>query len=235
MIDWLSSLLTNFGLIGLPYASVALCVSGFIHRYRKDGQSITSLSNQSLEADRHFWASVPFHYGILAVLTIHLLCWLLPTVVIWWTASGIRLVALEFVAVSLGLTALVGLGLSTQRGWRVPSIRRLMTSADWVVYALLGIQIVTGILTAVFHPWGTPWLAAAGAPYLRSILLLNPDSGSIINGPLLVRLHVVNGFILVALLPYTKLSHILVLRLSCLWRAPIAFRRGGKERFGEVP
>ena len=235
MIDWLSSILTNFGLIGLPYASIALCAAGFIHRFRNHGRSISSFSSQFLESDRHFWVSVPFHYGILTVLAIHLGCWLLPTAVFWWTASGLRLVALEFLTVSMGLAALIGLGLGIQRRWKVPSVRRLTTALDWAVYALLGIQVVTGILTAVFHPWGTPWLAAAGAPYLRSIILLNPDPGSIINGPLLVRLHIVNGFILIALLPYTKLSHILVLPLSYLWRAPIAFRWRGKERSGEVP
>jgi nitrate reductase gamma subunit len=236
VIEWMSALLVNFGLMGLPYASLAIAVVGVVHRFRNHGSSLSTSSTQFLENDRHFWSVVPFHYGILVVLAIHLVCWGLPWIVLWWTASGLRLILLEIVAVTAGVTALVGLVVGVHRRWTVSVLGPVTGAVDWLVLAVVGVQVVTGLLIAVAHPWGTPWLAAAGAPYLRSILLLDPDVGSVANAPLLIQLHIVNGFVLVGLIPYTKLSHMLVLPLAYLRRAPLTFRwrERRKERPGGV-
>ena len=55
-----------------------------------------------------------------------------------------------------------------------------MTSwADWVVYVMLLLQVVSGISVAIFYPWGSSWFATSATPYLRSILMMNPEIGYI--------------------------------------------------------
>jgi nitrate reductase gamma subunit len=38
--------------------------------------------------------------------------------------------------------------------------------------------------------------------------------------PLVVKIHAVNAFVLIALLPYTRLVHIVTVPLGYLWRLP---------------
>lgn len=229
MSQWLATL-DNFMLIGLPYAALILLVVGFVHRYRHHNAELGVLSTQFLEDRRHFWGLVPLHYGILAALTVHALCFLLPDLVIWWDANRSRLYFLELLMLTAGLLALLGLSIGIQRRRKSARVRRVTGLLDWIVLADLGFQVGTGILVAILHPWGTGWLAAAGAPYVRSLLLLSPDPSPVIDAPFLIKLHIGNAFVLVALVAYTRLSHVLLVPVSYLWRPLVVFRWAVKER-----
>ena len=54
--------------VALPYAALALFFVGTVVRYRRSPFTYSSLSSQFLENRSHFWAEVPFHYGLLWVL-----------------------------------------------------------------------------------------------------------------------------------------------------------------------
>jgi nitrate reductase gamma subunit len=106
---------------------------------------------------------------------------------------------------------------------------RLGTSRlDWVVYALLFAQIATGVALAVRYPYGSSWFAAAASPYLWSLLLLQPDVTLVAAMPLLVRAHIVGAWLLVALFPFSRLVHVLVVPIPYLWRAPQVVRWHGR-------
>ena len=62
----------------LPYAAFAIFAIGSFERYRRHSMSVTSQSSQFLENRRHFWALMPFHLGLLAVLAAHLAWFALP-------------------------------------------------------------------------------------------------------------------------------------------------------------
>ncbi|HLA40208.1 MAG TPA: respiratory nitrate reductase subunit gamma, partial [Candidatus Glassbacteria bacterium] len=53
---------------------------------------------------------------------------------------------------------------------------------------------------------------------LRSLVLLNPDITQVAVWPLTIKLHVIGAFTLVAIFPFTRLVHLLVLPLHYLWR-----------------
>jgi len=95
---------------------------------------------------------------------------------------------------------------------------------DWLLYALLTVQVASGVGVAVFYPWGTSWYAASAAPYLWSVLLLNPQINYVTGMPFLVQLHVVNAFLVIGLFPFTRLVHILVVPNPYLWRKPQVVR-----------
>jgi len=52
-----------------PYVALALAIVVSFYRYATDRFSYSSLSSQFLENRVLFWGSVPWHYGILFVLT----------------------------------------------------------------------------------------------------------------------------------------------------------------------
>lgn len=202
----------------LPYVALVLFFLVTIQRYRAQKFTYSSLSSQFLENRDHFWGVVPFHYGILAVLAGHVAAWLLPGEVLAFNAKPVRLYILEITGLALGLFALVGLVAAVVRRLRTSKVRVVTTPSDWILYALLTVQVTTGVLVAILHPWGSSWFAGAAAPYLWSIARLQPDIGFVSGLPWLVQLHITNAFVLIGFFPFTRLVHILVVPNPYLWR-----------------
>ena len=101
----------------VPYIALALFFIGSIARYRNRAArfAYSSLSSQFLENRQHFWAMVPFHYGILVVLAGHLAAFAMPGAILGWNASAIRLYALEGTGLAFGFLAALGLAAAILR------------------------------------------------------------------------------------------------------------------------
>jgi nitrate reductase gamma subunit len=70
---------TDLLLFGIfPYIAVALAIVVTCLRYCNDRFSYSSLSSQFLESKQLFWGAVTWHYGIMTILTIHVIGFLLP-------------------------------------------------------------------------------------------------------------------------------------------------------------
>ena len=208
----------------LPYVALTVFLLASIARYRGWRFSYSSLSSQFLENRQHFWGLVPFHYGILIVLTGHLVAFLVPREILAWNSRPVRLYVLEVTSLAFGVLTLVGLVSAVVRRLRVPAVRVVTNTRDWVLFALLGTQIVSGVGTAVLYPWGSSWYAATAAPYLWSLIRFAPDTTAMAAMPWLVRTHVVTAFLLLAYAPFSRLVHVLVAPLPYLWRKPQVVR-----------
>src|SRR3970282_945590 len=101
--------LDQFLFVVLPYMVMFIFFVGTIMRYRKAQYTYSSLSSQFLENQQHFWGLVPFHYGIITVLTGHVVAFLIPRPVLLWNSRPLRLYILEITALIFGLLTLVGL------------------------------------------------------------------------------------------------------------------------------
>ncbi len=220
MIHYLDQLL----FAALPYAVMVVFLLGTIQRYRAQSFSYSSLSSQFLENRQHFWGMVPFHYGILTVLAGHVVAFLIPRQILWWNSKPARLYVLEVTALAFGIITLVSLGAVVLRRLTSTKVKVVTSKADWFLYLLLFIQILTGVYVAVFNPWGSSWFAASATPYLWSLIKLNPQIGYVAAMPLGVKLHIVNAFIVVGFFPFTRLVHILVVPNPYLWRRPQVVR-----------
>jgi nitrate reductase gamma subunit len=202
----------------LPYVAMVLFFVGTIHRYRNEAFTYSSLSSQLLENKQHFWAVVPFHYGIIAVLTGHIVAFLVPRQILLFNSRPLRLYILEISALIFGLTTLVALFALIARRLTDPRVRVVTSKADWVLYAMLVTQVFSGVYVAVFYRWGSAWFAASAAPYLWSLVRLNPNIAVISAMPLAVKLHIINAWLVIAFFPFTRLVHILVVPNQYLFR-----------------
>ena len=202
----------------LPYVALVLFLVGTIYRYRSDAFTYSSLSSQLLENKQHFWALVPFHYGIIAVLTGHFVAFLIPRSILAWNSRPLRLYVLEVSALIFGLTTLVSLFAIIARRATDSRVRVVTSKADWILYAMLVVQVFTGVYVAVFNRWGSSWFAASAAPYFWSLLKLNPDISVIAAMPWMVKIHIVNAFVVIAFFHFTRLVHILVVPNQYLFR-----------------
>ena len=200
-----------------PYLAVAVTVVGALRRFGAMRDTVTTSSSQMLESRLQHWGSVSWHYAILLILLAHLAAVLLPGAVAGALSSPGRLVVIEVTGLALGLTALAGLVLL---GVRRLTLRGETTWLDWTVMLLLLVQVATGVLVAVTARWGLSWFLYTATPWLGSLARFSPrvDLMSVMPWPL--KLHAVNAFVLVALVPFTRLAHALVAPVEYLWRIP---------------
>lgn len=200
-----------------PYLAAALAIGGTIYRYRTSAPGITARSSQLLEGRLLFWGSLPWHHAILLVLLAHILAALFPGA--WGALLGSpgRLVVLEVTGMALGALAVLGIALLL--------LRRLSLSAvtgplDWVVLALLLLQAATGLWVASTLRWGSVWYLHVAVPWLGSLVRLSPQVDAVAALPAVARIHLLDAFALIALLPLTRLVHLTSIPLAYLWRPP---------------
>jgi nitrate reductase gamma subunit len=205
--------------IAIPYLALALAIGGGIWRYRRDRFSYSSLSSQLLEQRKLFWGSVAWHYGILPILLAHLVGGLFPSAWGWVLGGRWRLAVLEWLGLSLALLTVFGIVLLFLRRVGQTSGPRAQTSAmDWVLLVLLALQVVTGDGTALLERWGSLWYLQTAVPWFWSLVGLDPEYATIAALPAVVQFHMVNGFVVIGLFPFTRLVHVVAVPLDYLWR-----------------
>ncbi len=210
--------LYNFLFIALPYVALTVFLIGTIYRYKGTKFKFSSLSSQFLEGRKLFWGSVPFHYGILFLFFGHLIAFLIPGTVIAWNSEPLRLVILEVTGFVFGLSALVGMLNLFFRRNTDERIRIVTSKMDLIIEILIIAQIVLGLWIAYGFRWGSSWFSAVLSPYLWSVFHLNPNIEAVSTMPLIIQLHISLAFVIVLLIPFTRLVHLLVPPLHYLWR-----------------
>lgn len=221
--------LDQFLFITLPYVCLFTFFLMTIYRYRAQSFSYSSLSSQFLENKQHFWAVVPFHYGVLVVTAGHLIAFFIPRSILVWNSQPLRLYILEISALAFGLLTLIGLVAIIIRRGAISRIRQVTSVTDWVLFAMLLIQTASGVAIALFHPWGSSWFATNLSPYLWSIFKLNPDISYVVAMPHLVKMHIVLAFLTIGFFPFTRLVHLLVIPNPYLWRKTQVVRWYGRK------
>jgi nitrate reductase gamma subunit len=176
---------------------------------------------------------VPWHNAIILVLLGHLVAVFLPGSVAALLGSATRLVVVEVTGLALGLLALVGLLVLMVRRLRLGAVT---VPLDWVVMLLLLLQVATGVTVAWSLRWGLAWFPFVATPWLASLARLQPRTDLMASLPMVVKIHAVNAFVLVALLPFTRLVHIVTVPLGYLWRLPqLVIWRRAPTATGEGP
>ncbi|MCK9281768.1 MAG: respiratory nitrate reductase subunit gamma [Melioribacteraceae bacterium] len=212
------ALSNNFFFIGLPYMALIVFLIGSIYRYRSSKFTYSSLSSQFLETRKLYWGSLPFHWGIVFLFFGHLTAFLFPRSVLLWNEVPIRLVILEITAFVFGIMTLVGLANLFYRRLSNPRVRKVSNYMDIILEILLLTQVFLGLWVAYGYRWGSSWFSIVLTPYLNSIFLLNPQADAIFVLPLVIQLHIIFAFLIIMIIPFTRLVHFLVFPLSYLWR-----------------
>ncbi len=202
-----------------PYLAVVLAVLGGVYRYVDERFSFSSQSSQFLENRTLFWGSVCWHYGVLVILLAHLLALLLPAQWATLIAAPARLYALEVTGLALAVLTLVGLALLILRRLASPRVLAVTTAMDWVLLVVLLAQVALGFWVALAYRWGADWYLHTAVPWLVSLLALKPRTQYVAALPWVVKLHMLGGFLLVAVFPFTRLVHVVTFPISYLWRS----------------
>ena len=203
----------------LPYTALVLFIGGSVVRYRNWGYTVSSLSSQFLESNRLYWGSLAFHAGILLLFIGHLLGFLFPSWIGQLTRQPVGRFVIELMGLTMGLLSLVGIAALIVRRLLSERLRVVTTHMDVAVFSLLLLQIILGVLVALQHRWGTAWFTVTLVPYLRSILTFRPDLRLVAPMPFLIKFHIASAYVIFALVPFSRLMHILVAPFPYLWRS----------------
>ena len=204
-----------------PYVALTIFVVGHIYRYNTDQLGWSARSSELLEKKNLQWGSLLFHLGILAVIGGHVSGLMIPKT--WFENVGVTESMYHMAAVygggPAGVMTLAGILILTLRRFGNDRVYAVSSRADLVVVILVLAEVTLGLIST-----GTNVFGASGfdyretiAPWFRGLLLLQPDANFMGNVPLSFKLHVMMGFTIFAIWPFTRLVHV--------WSMPIEYMR----------
>lgn len=207
-----------------PYAAVLLAIAVGTYRYRSDRFSFTSRSSQFLEGRLLFFGSVSWHYAIVVILLAHILAALFPESWAALLGSPSRLFILEGTGLALGVAATAGIAILLLRRLSDARLAATTEPMDWIVLASLLFQAGSGVYVAWAYRFGAAWYLHTAVPWLWSLARLSPEPSYVAVLPLAAKLHLLNAFFLVVLLPFTRLVHLFSIPVSYAWRPNLLYR-----------
>ncbi|WP_424215411.1 respiratory nitrate reductase subunit gamma [Streptomyces sp. BI20] len=214
----------------LPYASVVLLIAGTVWRGRHDKFGLTTHSSQLHESQLLRIGSPLFHFGMLFVVLGHVVGLVIPKS--WTDGMGLSDHAYHLMAVSTGavagVAAAAGIGILVWRRFTVRAVRKATLKSDHLMYTVLLGAMVLGLLATVLNSAGAMGdfnYREGISPWFRSLFTLSPDYALMAGAPLAFKLHIVFGFTLFALIPYSRLVHMFAVPIGYLFRPYVVYRR----------
>ncbi|HEX9161619.1 MAG TPA: respiratory nitrate reductase subunit gamma [Thermoanaerobaculia bacterium] len=205
--------------IGMPYAALAVFTAGLILRFRSQA-TISSQSSQLLESRWLLWGTIPFHIGIGVLFLGHLIPLVIPDSWRVFVSHRAALLIVEGSGIAAAVLCLIGLTVLLVRRIASGLVRAGSRPADVVVLAVLILQVATGLAVATMHRWGAVWSTGTTVPYLRSLVELRPEPTFVTGIPSIVMWHIAGAWVVLALLPFTRLVHMLTFPFRYLYRPP---------------
>jgi len=206
-LDYVNMLL--FGIY--PYVCLVVLLIGSLIRFDREPYTWKSDSSQMLRAGQLRLGSNLFHYGVIIVILGHFAGFLAPHWAIDWALSpvGHQLLAMVVGGIA-GCIAIIGLTILLARRLGDPRIRLNSRKWDIAVAFMLWLQLALGLLTvplSAFHMDGV--LFEVLTTYVKDIVTLNGDAAALMSGvPLVYKLHILLGFTLFLISPFTRMIHI---------------------------
>ncbi len=213
----------------LPYLVALVLIAGTIWRYKYDQFGWTTRSSQLYESRLLRIASPMFHYGLFVVLMGHLMGLLIPKA---WTDLVVSQEAYHAVALGAGTVAgvatLAGIALLIYRRRTTGPVFLATTRNDKLMYVILVAAIVLGMLatlTGDHTPTGQHHnYRETVSVWFRSLLVFQPNVEAMAESTWQFKVHILMGFALIALIPFSRLVHAFTVPLHYLFRPYVVYR-----------
>ena len=194
-----------------PYICLVVLLIGSLIRFDREPYTWKSDSSQILRKRELRLGSNLFHYGVIIVILGHFAGFLAPHWLVDLLLSPVAHQLLAMVTGGIaGLIAMIGLTILIHRRLADPRIRLNSRAWDIVVVAMLWLQLALGLLTVPLsarHMDGV--LFETLTSYVKGIVTLDAGAADLMVGvPLVYKLHVLLGFSLFLISPFTRMIHI---------------------------
>ena len=225
----MSPIQQNLMWVALPYASLVLLVAGMIWRWRTDQFGWTSRSSQWNESRILRLASPLFHLGFLMVMGGHVVGLLVPKDVTEMLGVSQHMYHLgaTYLGTFAAVMTILGLAGLIYRRVVIKSVRLATTRNDLVMYCFLIVPVLLGsaatVLNQLADDHGYDYRETI-SPWLRSVLVLQPRPELMADVPVSFKLHVIAGFLLLAIWPFTRLVHAVSAPVGYATRPYVVYR-----------
>jgi nitrate reductase gamma subunit len=89
---------------------------------------------------------------------------------------------------------------------------------DGLLLLALLVQVALGFYVSLNYRWGADWYVDTAVPWLISLVSLNPQTHYVSALPWAVKAHMLNGFVVILLFPFSRLVHLIMFPFWYLWR-----------------
>ncbi|TDM33677.1 respiratory nitrate reductase subunit gamma [Macrococcoides canis] len=212
-----------------PYACIAIFIIGHIFRFKYDQFSWTAKSSEFVEKKSLMWGSILFHLGIIPVILGHVVGLGIPAS--WLRAIGVSdhlyHIGAVYIGSIFGIVTLIGMLLLTARRVTNENVRRLSSLSDILVNFLLLFIVFIGCYSTIVTNATLPDFDYRNtiSEWFRGLLILRPEAGYMEGVPLSFKIHVVTGFLITALWPFTRLVHVWSVPVNYVGRSHIIYRK----------
>ncbi|MGE9754160.1 respiratory nitrate reductase subunit gamma [Bacillus inaquosorum] len=212
----------------MPYIVLTIFIGGHIYRYQHDQFGWTAKSSELLEKKKLAAGSTLFHWGMVCVIGGHLMGILIPEAL--YTSIGISEHVYHKMAIGAGLpagiVACTGLIILTYRRLFDKRIRKTSSPSDILTLLLLLFMMLSGVAATFLNidSKGFDYRTTVG-PWFRNIALFRPDASLMESVPLWFKLHIIIGYVVFILWPFTRLVHVFSLPLKYLTRSYVVYRK----------
>lgn len=207
-----------------PYLCLSSFTLGLVFRYLATPQEWNARSSNLFARKSLMVGSYIFHYAIIFAFFGHVFGLLTPTVIlngIGFTHNVHEAVAGfagKFLAVGVvfGLTVLLWRHFASRDVWATTVVM------DIVVVCFILFQGITGGCQDFFSNFN---VFDTVAPWIKGILTFRPHPELMDSTPVFIKLHVICGFSIFAMVPFSRLVHFLSVPVLWCLRPLIQYRR----------
>jgi len=207
-----SSSYVNTLLFGVyPYVCLAVLLIGSLIRFDREPYTWKSDSSQMLRSGQLRLGSNLFHYGVIVVILGHFAGFLAPDWAVDWALTPVAHQLLAMVVGGIaGLIAIIGLTMLIARRLGDPRIRLNSRKWDISVVCMLWLQLALGLLTVPFSAFDIgSGLFETLMTYVKGVVTFDNDATGLMAGvPLVYKLHILLGFTIFLISPFTRMIHI---------------------------
>lgn len=229
MTDYLNSF--AFGIY--PYLALAVFLLGSLVRFDREQYSWRSGSSQLLRAKQLRWGSNLFHIGILLLFLGHLAGLLTPHSLYTLVVTVEQKQLLAMIAGGIfGVICFIGLTLLIHRRLTDPRIRATSSGMDIFVVLLIWAQLVLGLISIYYsgqHLDGSVMVILAEYSQ-RLVTFRAVDVEAIAALPWVYKAHLVLGYTLFLVFPFSRLVHIWSVPVSYVFRPYQVVRRRAAKK-----
>ena len=203
--------MNNFLFGTYPYIALAVLLVGSLVRYDREPYTWKSDSSQLLRTRQLRLGSNLFHYGVLTVVGGHFVGFLMPDRLISGFLDPARHQLIAMVAGGIaGSVAIIGLTILAHRRFTDPRVRSTSRRWDLAIVCMLWLQLALGLSTVPIsaqHMDGVEFQILTS--YVKGIVTFQPGVAHLLIGtPWVYRLHILLGFTIFLVSPFTRLVHI---------------------------
>lgn len=212
-----------------PYIAGAIFIAGVVTRCIKANGTVQALSSQYLSNDAKLRLGSPlFHFAIVGVFFGHIFGLLAPEpLYIWLISNETKRILAIIMGGAAGLVAFVGIAMLLIRRFSNERVVANSTTGDKVIVALIFLQIATGLLGTLATSQGTVEDYLAIDHWAQRLVIMEPRVWQwLVDATIVHKIHILLGFCIVAIFPFTKLMHMIAMPVKYLFQPNRVVNRG---------